>query len=144
MSDTAVLLLVILAAVVVSMVVAGVVVRRSQGRAAAALAEVGTAQRTTAATALGVSGDDAPDLRGTGTLVLTVDEVAFAQWRPEQLLRIPRSAITRVDATREHLGKTMKTDVLRIAWRSPGAGGGEERTVAFFVRQPEPWLGDLA
>jgi hypothetical protein len=34
------------------------------------------------------------------------------------------------------------TDILRIAWRSPGAGG-EERTVAFFVRQLEAWVAEL-
>jgi hypothetical protein len=144
MTDTSTLLLVIMVAVIVSMVVAAVVVKRSQGRASAALAEVGPARRTIAATALGISGESAPPLRGTGTLVLTDEEVAFAQWRPEHLLRIPRSAIVRVDATSEHLGKTMKTDVLRIAWRSPGSSGGDERTVAFFLRDLGPWLRDLA
>lgn len=143
MNDTAVLLLVILAAVVVSMVVAAVIVRRSQSRAAAALSGVGPARSTVAATALGMSGSDDTDLRGTGTLALTDEELAFAQWRPEHLLRIPRSAITRVDTTREHLGKTMKTDVLRVTWRSPGPGGGDERSIAFFIRDPGPWLTEL-
>jgi hypothetical protein len=142
MTDSAVLLIAILAAVVASMVVAVLIVRRSQGRAAAALADLGPARRSVAATAMGVSGDGGPTLRGTGTLVLTDEEVAFAQWRPEHLLRIPRSSITKVDATREHLGKTMKTDLLRIAWRSPDAGG-EERTVAFFVRPLEAWVAEL-
>lgn len=143
MNDTAVLLLVILAAVVVSMVVAAVIVRRSQSRAATALSGVGPARRTVAATALGMTGDDDVELRGTGTLALTDDDLAFAQWRPEHLLRIPRSAITHVDTTREHLGKTMKTDVLRVTWRSPGAGGGQERSVAFFIRDVSPWLTEL-
>src|SRR3546814_20791167 len=83
---------------------------------------------------MGMSGVDAPPLRGTGTLALTDTDVAFAQWRPEHLLRIPRSAITGIEATREHLDRTLKTDVLRTTWREPGAGGGAERSVAFFIR----------
>lgn len=143
MSDTATLLLVIVAAVAVSTVAAVIIVRRSQARADAALAEVGAPDRRIAATALGMSGDDGAALRGTGTLVLTSAEVAFAQWRPQRLVRIPRAAIVDVDATREHLGKTMRTDVLRITWRAPGSGGGDERVVAFFLRDLDPWLRDL-
>lgn len=142
MNDTGVLLLVIMAAVVASMIIAIVIVRRSQSRAAAAIGALGPVRRTIAATALGMAGDDAASLRGTGSLALTDEEVAFAQWRPEHLLRIPRSAITEVEATREHLGKTMKSDVLRITWHDPAAAGGE-RCIAFFVRDLEPWLSEL-
>ncbi|HEY9558094.1 MAG TPA: hypothetical protein VIR58_15265 [Acidimicrobiales bacterium] len=144
MSDTSTLLLVIMAAVLVSMVLAIVIVRRSQVRASRALADLGGATLTTAATGMGMSGVDAPPLRGTGTLALTDTDVAFAQWRPEHLLRIPRSAITGIEATREHLDRTLKTDVLRITWREPGAGGGAERSVAFFIRDLDPWLAALA
>jgi hypothetical protein len=71
--------------------------------------------------------------------VLTDDEVAFAQWQPDVLVRIPRSAIVEVDTTRSHLGKTMNNDLLRLRW---GADGSED-TVAFFVRDLDPWLTDL-
>ena len=76
---------------------------------------------------------------GTGTLVLTDAEVAFAQWRPDRLVRIPRPAIAEVDTTRSHLGKTMNADLLRIRWTTPKATD----TVAFFVRDLDPWLADL-
>lgn len=140
MSSTNILLLVVLASVAVSMVIAVMIVRSSRARADASLAGLGTPLRSIAATALGRSDDAAERLTGTGTLVLTADEVAFAQWRPTRLLRIPRAGIVRTDTTREHLGKSMKDDVLRITWRSPGAA---EESVAFFVRDLDPWLRDL-
>src|SRR3546814_1684203 len=108
MSDTSTLLLVIMAAVLVSMVLAIVIVRRSQVRASRALADLGAATLTTAATGMGMSGVDAPPLRGTGTLALTDTDVAFAQWRPEHLLRIPRSAITRSEEHTSELQSLMR------------------------------------
>ena len=81
----------------------------------------------------------ADQVRGTGTLVLTEAEVAFAQWRPDHLVRIPRAGIVEVDTTRSHLDKTMNHDVLRIRWTTPDG----EDTVAFFVRDLDPWLDDL-
>ncbi len=139
MSSTTVLLLVLLGTIAVSMVVAALIVRAGRSRAEAALAALGSPTRTTAASALGRTGDPAEPLNGTGTLVLTASEVGFAQWRPERLLRIPRADIATVDTTREHLGKTMKDDVLRITWRDSGV----DESVAFFVRDLDPWLQDL-
>jgi hypothetical protein len=118
------------------------IVRGGRHRAAARLAEVpGEVRRTTAATSVGLASLDAGQLRGTGTLVLTDAEVAFAQWRPDRLVRIARSAIAEVDTTRTHLGKTMKTDLLRIRWTD--AATAEEDTIALFVRDLDPWLADL-
>lgn len=139
MSSSTILLLVLLATIVVSMAVAGLIVRAGRSRADASLSALGPPQRSTAASALGRTGDPAEPLKGTGTLVLTATEVGFAQWRPARLLRIPRADIATVDTTREHLGKTMKHDVLRITWRDSGI----EETVAFFVRDLDPWLQDL-
>ena len=139
MSSANILLLVLLVTLVASMAIATTIVRRSRDRASTALAPAGPALRSTAATALGRSGGSAP-LTGTGTLVLTSTEVAFAQWRPSRLLRIARTDITAVDTTREHLGKTLRSDVLRITWRTDGA---DAETVAFFVRDLGPWLADL-
>ena len=140
MSSTTTLLIVILVTVAVSMVIAAAIVRGSRARADAALAGVGTPLRKMAATALGRTDDTTETLTGTGTLVLTTDEVAFAQWRPARLLRIRRVDITRTDTTREHLGKSMKGDVLRLTWRD---GPNIEESVAFFVRDLDPWLQDL-
>lgn len=139
MSSTNVLLLVLLATIVLSMVVATVIVRQGRARADAALAALGSPTRSTAASALGRTGEPSEPLSGTGTLVLTPDEVGFAQWRPARLLRIRRSDILTTDTTREHLGKTMKDDVLRLTWRD----GSVEESVAFFVRDLDPWLQDL-
>jgi hypothetical protein len=139
MSSSTTLLIVLLVAIAVSMVIALAIVRGSRARADTALAGLGTPLRKMAASALGRTGEPAEPLTGTGTLVLTSDELGFAQWRPSRLLRIPRADIVRTDTTREHLGKTMKDDVLRVTWRD----GGVEESVAFFVRDVDPWLADL-
>lgn len=132
--------LVIALPLIASAVIAFVIVRGGRSRAQARLAEVpGAVRRSTAATSLGRTSLGEGQVRGTGTLVLTDDEVAFAQWRPDQLIRIPRASILQTDTTRSHLGKTMNADLLRIRWTADG----EEDTVVFFVRGLEPWLADL-
>lgn len=140
MSSSTTLLLVLLVTLVASLAIAAVIVRSGRARAEAALAEVGSPLRRMAATALGRTDADAEPLTGTGTLVLTADEVAFAQWRPSRLWRIRRDHIARTDTTREHLGKAMKDDVLRLTWQDDH---GAEESIAFFVRDVDPWLGDL-
>ena len=139
-SATAVLLIVILISIAVSIAIAAAIVRSSRAGAEVALADLGTPLRSTAASALGRTGDGSERLTGTGTLVLTAEELGFAQWRPARLLRITRSDIIGTDTTRDHLGKTMKDDVLRITWRGDG---NVEETVAFFVRDLDPWLNEL-
>lgn len=140
MSSTTTLLIVILVTVVVSLLIAGAIVRGARARADAALTPLGEPIRKIAATALGRTGEPAEPLTGTGSLVLTGEELAFAQWRPARLLRIRRADIVRTDTTRDHLGKVMKDDVLRVTWRGDGA---IEESVAFFVRDLDPWLSDL-
>ena len=136
----ATVLLILVGTLAVSAVVAVVIVRRGRVRAQERLAEVpGPMLRSTAATSLGTESQRGDQVRGTGTLVLTEAEVAFAQWRPDHLIRIPRAGIIEVDTTRSHLDKTMNHDVLRIRWATPDG----EDTVAFFVRDLDPWLGDL-
>ena len=136
----ATVLLILVGTLAVSAIVAMLIVRRGRIRAQEHLDEVpGAVLRSTAATSLGLQSLDATQVRGTGTLVLTSDEVAFAQWRPDRLVRIPRPAIVAVDTTREHLGKTMNQDVLRVRW---SVQGGDD-TAAFFVRDLDPWLTDL-
>ena len=135
-----VILWVLLATLAVSAVIAFLIVRRNRTRAAARLTEVpGRVLRSTAATSLGLESQEHEPVRGTGTLVVTHDEVAFAQWQPDLLLRIPRAAISEVDTTRTHVGKTMSNDLLRIRWAHDGASDA----VAFFVRDLDPWLAEL-
>jgi hypothetical protein len=132
---------ILLATLAVSAVIAILIVRRGRGRAQARLAELpGEVRRTAAATSFGVESEGTSQARSsTGTLVLTDAEVAFAQWQRDGLVRIPRAAITQVDTTKDHLGKTMKDDLLRIRWKD----GEHVDSVAFFVRGLDPWLTDL-
>jgi hypothetical protein len=139
MGPTAVILLVLLASIAISLGLAALIVRRGRTQADRALEPLGPRTRTTAATALGATDEARGALTSTGTLTLTPTEVAFAQWRPRHLLRIARADIERVDTTREHLGKTMRSDVLRLSWRE----GATEHQVAFFVRDLDAWLADL-
>ncbi|MSO87631.1 MAG: hypothetical protein EXQ71_08935 [Acidimicrobiia bacterium] len=139
---TNILLAVLILTLVLSAVIAVMIVRRGRARAMENLSALpGVLQRSMAATSLGVASLGSNEARGTGTLVLTNDEVAFAQWRPEYLLRIPRAQIIQVDTTRTHLERTMKHDVLRLRWTD--ATTGAEDTFAAFVRDLDPWLSDL-
>ena len=131
---------ILLVTLAVSAVIAVVIVRNGRTKALARLEEVpGPVRRSMAATCLGVESAGAGQVKGTGTLVLTDAEVAFAQWRPDRLIRVPRSAIAEVDTTRSYLGKTMNADMLRIRWTDKG----NPDTVAFFIRELDPWLADL-
>lgn len=138
-SPTAVIFVVLLASIAISLGLAALIVRRGRTQADRALEPVGTRERTTAATALGRTDPGDANLTSTGTLVLTATEVAFAQWRPMRLLRIARRDLVQVDTTRDHLGKSMRSDVLRLTWHEDG----EEQQVAFFLRDLDPWLADL-
>lgn len=142
MSPT-ILLAVLALSLVASAVIALWIVRSGRQRALDRLAEVpGPVRRSMAATSLGVASADGTRVRGTGTLVLTDAEVAFAQWRPDELVRIPRADIRLVDTTRDHLGKSMNADVLRIRWAS-AEHDDDGDVIAFFVRDLDPWLDDL-
>ena len=137
-----ILLVVVLLSLLVSAGVALVIVRTGRRRALDRLEEVpGAVQRSIAATSLGLESLGKGTLQGTGTLVLTDAEVAFAQWRPDRLIRIPRASIVAVDTTRSHLDKTMNADLLRIRWTSADAGG--EDVFVAFLRDLDPWLQDL-
>lgn len=139
---TTILLAVLILTLVLSAVIAVLIVRRGRARALENLSQLpGVLQRSMAATSLGITSRGRGEAQGTGTLVLTSDEVAFAQWRPDYLLRIPRAQILEVDTTRTHLERKMKNDVLRIRWTDTATGA--EDTFAAFVRDLDPWLTDL-
>src|SRR5689334_11426463 len=90
METSTILLIVVLLSIAVGFGIAVVIVRGGRGRAQTRLGEVpGEVSRTSAATSMGVESLGPKQGRGTGTLVLTDEEVAFAQWRPEALIRIP-------------------------------------------------------
>lgn len=137
-----ILLGVVLLSLLVSAAVALVIVRRGRQRALTRLAEVpGAVRRSMAATSLGLASLGKGSSQGTGTLVLTDEELAFAQWRPDRLTRIRRSDIVEVDTTRHHLDKTMNADLLRVRWTSAEAGG--EDVFVAYLRDLDPWLHDL-
>lgn len=76
-------------------------------------------------------------VRGNGNLALTEEELLFAQWVPNRLLRIPRSAIVQVTKTRSHLGKTIGRDLLKVAWATEL---GKQDSIALWVRDLDGWL----
>lgn len=79
-------------------------------------------------------------VRGRGTLVLTVESLVFEQWVPNRLLNVPLAQITKVDTARSFLGKTRGTRLLRVAWHT--ADGGSDRA-AWRVEDLDAWLRGL-
>jgi hypothetical protein len=107
--------------------------------AEARLVPLGPAVRQETATSLGVGSKGAGQVRGTGTLALTATELAFAQWKPAGLVRIPLAAITAVGTTRSHLGKSVGRDLLHVTWSEQG----RDDSIALVVADLGPWLRDL-
>ncbi|HWB79141.1 MAG TPA: hypothetical protein VG755_29475 [Nannocystaceae bacterium] len=87
----------------------------------------------------GLSSIGAVQARGNGCLVLTDDELAFAQWVPQRLFRVRLADIVAVEETRSHLGKSVARMLLLVRWRSDGA----DESAAWFVRDLEGWLAAL-
>jgi hypothetical protein len=88
------------------------------------------------ANTFGVESRTALQVRGNGTLALTADELLFAQWVPDRLLRIPRAAITEVTTARSWLGKTTGRQLLLVRWTA-GAGGD---AIALWVKDLDGWI----
>jgi hypothetical protein len=93
--------------------------------------------RETDANSLGVESAGPWQVRGNGTLALTEEELLFAQWLPNRLLRIPRSSITEVTTTRSHLGKTIGHRLLKVIW-APETGGQD--SIALWVKDLDGWI----
>ena len=89
------------------------------------------------ANSFGVESAGPWQVRGNGTLALTGEELVFAQWVPDRVLRIPRSAIVQATTARSHLGKTVGKDLLKVIWA--GELGGQD-SVALWVRDLDGWL----
>jgi hypothetical protein len=58
--------------------------------------------------------------RGNGALVLTGKDLAWFQFTPDFDLRIPLDSITKVDAVKWHLGKSLGKEVLFVAFTNNG------------------------
>ena len=96
--------------------------------------------RESDANSFGVESAGPWQVRGNGTLALTEEELLFAQWVPNRLLRIPRAAIVEVTTARAHLGKTMGRKLLKVAWANER---GERDSIALWVRDLDGWLAAL-
>jgi hypothetical protein len=92
------------------------------------------------ANSFGVESGGPWQVRGNGNLALTEDELLFAQWAPDRLLRIPRRSIVEASTADSHLGKRIGWPLLRVAWT---AEDGSEDAVALWVRDPNRWLAEL-
>ena len=92
------------------------------------------------ANTFGIESHGKSQVRGNGTLALTADELLFAQWVPDRLLRIPRVAITEVTTTRSWLGKTIFRQLLLVRWT--GDAGAD--AIALWVKDLDGWIAVLS
>lgn len=90
---------------------------------------------------LGLRSAGRGQVRGTGMLVLTADELRFRQWVPNRETRIPLAAVTDVGRERWWLGKSVGRQLLRVTWLGDG---GAEDAMAWQVRDLDGWLAVLA
>jgi hypothetical protein len=92
------------------------------------------------ANSLGVESAGQWQVRGNGDLALTEDELLFAQWVPNRVVRIPRRSILEVTTPRSHLGKSVGRRLLKVAWSTET---GERDSIALWVRDLDGWLAAL-
>ena len=92
------------------------------------------------ANSLGVESAGRWQVRGNGSLALTRRELLFAQWVPNRVVRIPRSAILEVTTARSHLGKWIGRDLLKVVWTNDF---GELDSIALWVPDLDGWLAVL-
>lgn len=93
------------------------------------------------ANSFGVESGGPWQVRGNGNLALTEDELLFAQWAPDRLLRIPRRSIVAASTTKSHLGKTIGRPLLQVSWTREN---GDHDSIALWVRDPERWIATLS
>ncbi len=89
------------------------------------------------ANSFGVESGGVWQVRGNGNLALTKNELLFAQWVPNRLLRIPRSSIVEVTTARSHLGKAIRRDLLKVVWSTDL---GTQDSIALWVGDLDGWL----
>ena len=96
--------------------------------------------RSEAANSLGVESAGKWQVRGNGNLALTKDELLFAQWVPDRVVRIPRRSIVEVTTARTHLGKWIGRKLLKVVWVDDS---GERDSIALWVPDLDGWLAAL-
>jgi len=96
-----------------------------------------TLLRESDANSFGIESAGVWQIRGNGNLGLTKQELLYAQWVPDRLLRIPRSSIVEVTTVRSHLGKTMRRDLLKVVWATDL---GTQDSIALWVGDLDGWL----
>ena len=86
---------------------------------------------------VGVESAGVLQVRGNGNLALTEEELLFAQWVPNRLLRIPRASIVEVTTAKAHLGKTVGRKLLKVVWTNER---GDRDSIALWVGDLDGWL----
>jgi len=89
------------------------------------------------ANSFGVESAGKGQVRGNGSLALTEEELVFAQWVPDRIVRIPRASIIQVTTPRSHLGKTMFRKLLKVTWETES---GAPDSIALLVRDLDAWV----
>jgi hypothetical protein len=92
------------------------------------------------ANSLGVESAGPRQVRGNGNLALTEEELLFAQWVPQRLVRIPRRSIVEVSTAKTHLGKWIGRPLLKVTWTRED---GVEDSIALWVRDLDRWIAAL-
>jgi hypothetical protein len=85
---------------------------------------------------VGVKSRGPGQMRGTGTLALTLGEVVFLMWVPRRELRIARDAIESVQTGHGVAGKWTGAELLHVRWRS----GDAVDEAAWEVKDLGAWL----
>jgi hypothetical protein len=85
---------------------------------------------------IGVKSRGLGQMRGTGTLALTSDEVVFLMWLPRRELRIPLDAIESVETGHGVAGKWTGAELLHVRWRT----GDTADEAAWEVKDLGAWL----
>jgi hypothetical protein len=93
--------------------------------------------RSATVNGLGLESLGRAQVRGNGKLVLTPDELSFAQFVPQRVTTIPLAAITSVGTEKTWLGKWVGSALLCVRWRTPDGG---EDAMAWQVRDLDGWL----
>ncbi len=92
------------------------------------------------ANSLGVESMGRGQVRGNGNLALTADELIFAQWIPNRVMRLPRASILEATTAESHLGKRVGRPLLKLVWTNERA---ETDSIALVVRDLDGWIDAL-
>ena len=78
-------------------------------------------------------------VRGNGGLVLTEDSLVFHMLVPDRTITIPLEDVQEVSIVRSHLGKSVRRDLLHVAYAVPDGADA----IAWFVRDPGTWQREI-